>query len=159
MTNDEPQYYIVVETIEDGEQRLAAVPRAWEKNGKLMWPPKSKQCKALKTPTLLPGTAADGWQEFDCEVKRKYIPTYAAALNEMRQMSDLSDTASDADDAFFRTMVKAQPNRNKDRPPARKVGLSVLNADCDRSNFNSVRFTGAIAVFRFCINYGFRFRC
>lgn len=153
---DELPYFKVVQTIEHGEPRLAAVPRSWETNGKLMWPPKSKQNKAMKNPTLQPGTAADGWQEFDCTVKRTYIPSYGAAVNEVKQMSENSDTASDVDNVGFPAMMIQSINRNnKDRPAARKNSPS-FNADSTRSNFNTVRVSWEI-IFRFCINYVFRF--
>lgn len=130
----EPNYYKVVQTMEDGHPRLAAVPRSWETGGKLMWPPKSKQVKALKNPLLLPGTEDDGWQQYDCVVKRNFIPTYAEAINEIKIMSDHSDTSDmDGNQLFvFSTPSQVNPNSRK----RRKTTRVVTNADDDRFNFN-----------------------
>lgn len=130
-----PIYYKVVETIENGEKRIAAVPGLWETNGKLMWPPKSKQKKALKNPLLQPGTQEDGWVQFDCTVVRNYIPTYANAVQELKAMSDHSDT-SDAELISFPCMLP--PQQSKHNLKRKNAGSVIINGDADRINFNSV---------------------
>lgn len=99
-------YYKIVQTTENGKVNLAAVPYLWEKDGKLMWPPKPKQTfKNLQSMTPS-GIVNEGWSELNCVVKRTYIPTYEAAEEEMKVMFDLSHTETESTFAFA---VPAKP--------------------------------------------------
>lgn len=143
-SNLPPIYYKIVETKEDCQTLLSPVPWIWENEGKLMWPPKDKQEKALKNPLLPPGTLKDGWSEFNCVVKRSFIPTYSEALQEIRQMSDKSDT-SDNETLF--TVPTTSLTSKRRSAGARKIVSLATNADAERSNFNQVYFASIAGCF------------
>lgn len=110
-----------MQTVENGKPSLSTVPSLWENNGKLKWPPKKLQSMALKN-NMQPGALADGWQEFDCLVKRANIASYREGIAEMRRMGERSDTD---------TAINSSAKRART--------AVVNNSDRDRLNFNEVR--------------------
>lgn len=130
MSTNEKSYKII-ETIENGNYLLSAIPQKWESNGKLMWPPTALLSKALKNPSKV-GTSAQGWTEYNCIVKRSSIPTYEQAIQELRAMSDKSDT-SEIETQF------TPRSATKRTAAARKILSTISNADNERFDFNNVR--------------------
>lgn len=128
-TNSTANFYIV-QTIENGISQLSAVPSTWVNNGKMLWPPKDKHSKAIKNFSMLPGTKDEGWMEYNCVVKRQNIPSYAAAMKELDEMTKNSDTSSSEAvqiTAMTRPHLKRAAQNSK-----------PINADTKRLDYNEV---------------------
>ncbi|XP_055847893.1 uncharacterized protein LOC129913310 [Episyrphus balteatus] len=130
-----PSFFKIVATKENGKYLLSAVPRSWEENGSLMWPPRKLKDKAIKNLWDPPGTAAEGWTQHKCQVKRSYIPTYGEALKEIRAMSDMSDTTDCEGSSSCRSFLPIKTAH------VRKPGPKSKNPDDERFNFNEYQPT------------------
>lgn len=136
----ENNFYKIVQTIENGKEKLAVIAASWEKNGKLMWPSffHRMQHSFEKSPlTVPPGTGKGVWKQHECIVKRSHIPTYIEARKVLCEMSDQSDT-NNSDGECFKVRRSAG---------ARKM---LSNPDTNRNNFNEVWYYN-IRVFLFIL--------
>lgn len=125
--SSQPASYKIVETIENGERNIAAVPAVWEHSGKLMWPPDNIFQKVMKNVSAPPGNTDDGWKEFDCIVKRRDIISYSEARKQLKAMSDESDTSTSDFPSLTKQRIRSAA--------ARKI---VLTADSSRLDYNEL---------------------
>lgn len=126
----------IVQTIESGEFVLSVVPTLWEEKGKLMWPPANETNNKIFLQTL-PGTLDNGWQQFDCVVKRSGLESFVQARQEQNAMMLNSDTSSAEANKAIKQTTATTVRRTA---AARKITLTIKNADADRSNYNDVNY-------------------
>ncbi|KXJ81585.1 hypothetical protein RP20_CCG018755 [Aedes albopictus] len=79
-------HYCVVQTHEAGRPVLTSVPSGWVSGKFLLWPPK----RADETRKDVRSTPAATWIKIPCKVKRRYIPTFNAAKEEIGEMSGVT---------------------------------------------------------------------
>lgn len=82
----------VVQTVEDGEIFISAVPSSWEKDSVLCWPNGTTCEKKRSNPKCAP---TDTWRKIPCVVKKTGILTFKEALNLETQLLAFSDTESE----------------------------------------------------------------
>ncbi|CAH0407519.1 unnamed protein product [Chilo suppressalis] len=81
----------VIQTIENGQLKLTAVPDQWEHNNILFWP--KKAAEKLRRQENSPPSIS--WDTMPCHVKRTNLRTFQEAVDEIDAMSDRSETETD----------------------------------------------------------------
>ncbi|KAL9704897.1 hypothetical protein quinque_008415 [Culex quinquefasciatus] len=82
----------IVQTVEEEEICLTAVPSSWEKDGILFWPKKNIISRLVRDANSTPGIE---WTKMACVVKRT-AATYAEAESELAYMESQPDTDQEA---------------------------------------------------------------
>ncbi|XP_021707459.1 uncharacterized protein LOC110678638 isoform X3 [Aedes aegypti] len=103
-------HYCVVKTYEAGRPVLTTVPSGWISGKYLHWPPKKVE-SLRRDVRSQPGAT---WSKMACKIKRRYIPTFNAAEQELAEMSGVT---TDSD-------VGGPPAVKKMRKKASEYGTS-----------------------------------
>lgn len=127
----------IIETIEKGERKIAAVPSGWESNGELMWPPPNKLNKLIKNASRPPGTIQEGWKKFSCVVVQSNINSMYEARDRLRNMSDFTETSGN-EGSFVCPPAETIKKTSMRSVAARKIFTPVNNADANRNDYNEV---------------------
>ncbi|XP_021707458.1 uncharacterized protein LOC110678638 isoform X2 [Aedes aegypti] len=108
--NSAVPHYCVVKTYEAGRPVLTTVPSGWISGKYLHWPPKKVE-SLRRDVRSQPGAT---WSKMACKIKRRYIPTFNAAEQELAEMSGVT---TDSD-------VGGPPAVKKMRKKASEYGTS-----------------------------------
>lgn len=140
----------IVQVAENNKPYLSVVPFKWHEvlpDGKhiLMWPSNVRNnSKLQRVAESEPGSMFEGWEKFECRLKRTGIPTYVEATVILERMRKCEDTTSSETENFS---GMAQPSRN----PKMKRGSILQEADLRDlvSTFSTKNNTKAIISFFF----------
>lgn len=129
----------IVQTVEEEEICLTAVPSSWEKDGILFWPKKNIVSRLVRDANSTPGIE---WTKMACVVKRT-AETYAEAESELACMETQPDTDQEAP-----TVVEP--------PAAKKQRLEISDFDLNQMlesatyEQNGINIHEVVSLISFC---------
>lgn len=82
----------IVETIENNRKELTIVPAQWENDRGILYFPRRFASKLQREADSAP---EPNWLTLPCKVKRKFLPSFETAEEELNQMVDVDDTDKD----------------------------------------------------------------